>query len=1081
MTEDPCWYKDAVIYQLHVRSFYDSDDDGYGDFEGLRQKLPYLESLGVNALWLLPFYESPLRDDGYDVADYDEILPVHGTRDDFQRFLDEAHERGMRVFTEMVLNHTSDQHAWFQEARRPGSPKRDWYVWSDTADKYRGVRIIFQDFEHSNWTWDPVAKAYYWHRFYRHQPDLNWDNPEVEQALHEVVFRWLDMGVDGVRLDAIPYLYQREDTTCENLPETLDAIRRLRAAIEKRYGPGKALLAEANMWPEDTLPYFGDGDGVQMAFNFPIMPRLYMAMRREDRRPILEMLRLTEGIPESAQWVLFLRNHDELTLEMVTDEERDYMYASYATDSQYRINLGIRRRLTPLMGGERGRVELLNALLLSLPGSPVIYYGDEIGMGDNTFLGDRNGVRTPMQWNADRNAGFSRAPHHRLFLPPISEGRYSYHFINAEEQDRDPHSLLNFTRRLLSLRNRYAGVFGRGDFVPLLTDNRKVLVFLRRHQDTTILVVANLSRFPQHTDLPLEGYEGKEPVELFGLTSFPVIQGDTYPMMIGPHSFYWFEIRTPVADTRSELPPPPVPVELPAIRLQGGLETMLVDTLLEGNSREDLEKLLPGYLARQRWYPSDHADAVTVVDAVRLVAGDRPTYLTILSVQRDRQSDLYFLPLALLDLSRAEELMQTRPQACLAWLRNGGENLLLADATGTETFWRWLLERWRHEWKGRSLKGTFQAWWDDDSVDPGEDEVHLLGVEQTNSAAIVGNAFAKLYRRLSEGPNPEVEILRHFKDDGFRFAPRLLGRLTLRRRYAEYALGVAQEALEDGQDAWEGAVDEFHLYLQRVHEVTLPDRAEDDPEVVQGWLESVGHEVLQLASALGARTATMHLSLAAGQGELKPEPTTRLGLEEFARTLLTELDETWKQAREAGLDVADEVWEALRAGIVGLDTLEGTWSRIRIHGDLHLGQVMQHQDELYLLDFEGEPARSLAERRAKDQALRDVAGMLRSLEYAGLTALRTHTPEDDGDDEVAWTWVLVDSAKSTFLDAYVIMAEEAPFLPPEPARTAMLFAYELQKVLYEVRYELGHRPGWVWIPAEGLRRLARNVPADEQG
>jgi maltose alpha-D-glucosyltransferase / alpha-amylase len=1071
MTQDPHWYKDAVIYQLHVRSFYDSNDDGFGDFEGLRQKLPYLESLGVNALWLLPFFESPLRDDGYDVADYEKILPVHGTVEDFQRFLDEAHERGMRVFTEMVLNHTSDQHRWFQEARIPGSAKRDWYVWSDTADKYRGVRIIFQDFEHSNWTWDPVAKAYYWHRFYRHQPDLNWDNPEVEQALHQVVFQWLDMGVDGVRLDAIPYLYQREGTSCENLPETLAAIRRLRAAVEGRYGPGKALLAEANMWPEDTLPYFGDGDGVQMAFNFPIMPRLYMALRREDRRPILEMLKLTEDIPADAQWVLFLRNHDELTLEMVTDEERDYMYASYATDSQYRINLGIRRRLTPLMGGERKRIELLNALVLSLRGSPVVYYGDELGMGDNTFLGDRNGVRTPMQWNSDRNAGFSRAEHHRLFLPPISEGRYSYRFINAEAQDRDPHSLLNFMRRLLSLRNQYASVFGRGEFVPLDADNRKVLVYLRRFEDTTILIVANLSRFPQQTNIPLGDYSGQQPVELFGLTAFPIIENETYSVMVGPHGFYWFEIRTPVRESRSDLPPPPVSLEIPRIKLAGGLETVLIDTLLEGNAREELEKVLPSFLARQRWYPSDHADSATIIDAVRLVAGERPTYLTLVTVRRGELTELYFLPLALLDPARAEELIQERPQACVAWLRNGTE-VLLADATGTRTFWLWLLELWRDEWKGRSLKSTFQAAWLGETTVQHQPKVHLLGVEQSNSAAIVGGVFAKLYRRLTEGPNPEVEILRHLTSSGFGFTPKLQGTLTLHRRYRELALGVAQQALEGGRDAWQEAVEEFHLYLQRVHEVALPDRAAAEPSVVRGWLESVGNEVLELAHALGTRTATMHLALAGATGDLAPEPTTEDDLKALSAAILAELETTRRLARDARLNIAPEVWAALRAQLSTLAKLKGGWSRIRIHGDFHLGQVMRHQDELYMLDFEGEPARSLQERRAKDQAVRDVAGMLRSLEYAGLTALRTHT-EDDDEDVLAWMWVLVNTARASFLETYSIVAEGAAFVPPDAAWPAMLFAAELQKVLYEIRYELGHRPEWVWIPVEGLRRLAR--------
>ena len=499
---DPLWYKDAVIYELHVRSFYDSNNDGFGDFQGLREKLPYLDSLGVNTLWLLPFLESPLKDDGYDTADYLRILPVHGTMEDFEAFVEEAHGRGMRVITELVLNHTSDQHPWFQEARDPRSPKHDWYVWSETTEKYQEARIIFTDTEMSNWTWDRQAGKYYWHRFFSHQPDLNYDNPDVREALKEIMFFWLDKGVDGLRLDAVPYLYEREGTNCENLPETIDYIKRLRQAIEERYGPGRVLLAEANQWPEDTLPYFGDGDGVQMAFNFPIMPRLYMALRRENRRPFVEMLEFTEDIPEEAQWAIFLRNHDELTLEMVTDEERDYMYHEYAADDRFRINVGIRRRLAPLLGGERRRIELMNALLFSLKGSPIIYYGDEIGMGDDPFLGDRNGVRTPMQWSPDKNGGFSRAPHHKLFMPPINRGQYSYEFVNVENAEEDPHSLLHFMRRLIALRQQHKHTFGRGSFELLPVENQSILAFLREYEDNRILVVANLSRFVQSVELP---------------------------------------------------------------------------------------------------------------------------------------------------------------------------------------------------------------------------------------------------------------------------------------------------------------------------------------------------------------------------------------------------------------------------------------------------------------------------------------------------------------------------------------------------------------------------------------------------
>src|SRR5687767_7684823 len=495
--DDPLWYKDAVIYQAHVRAFFDSTNDGIGDFAGLMQKLEYLQGLGVNALWLLPFYPSPLRDDGYDIADYQNIHPNYGTMDDFERFMTEAHRRDLRVITELVINHTSDQHPWFQAARRApaGSPEREFYVWSETNRKYDGVRIIFTDTETSNWSWDDTAKAYYWHRFFHHQPDLNFDNPEVLRAVNRVMQFWLDRGVDGLRLDAVPYLIEREGTICEHLEETHTVLRKIRRALDERYGD-RMLLAEANQWPADVRPYFGDGDECHMAFHFPLMPRMFMAVRREDRTPIVEIMARTPRIPENCQWAIFLRNHDELTLEMVTDEERDYMYREYARDKRMRINIGIRRRLAPLMDNGRRQMELMNALLMSMPGTPIVYYGDEIGMGDNIYLGDRNGVRTPMQWTGDRNAGFSRADPARLYSPLIVDPPYGYHGINVEAQERTKTSLLRWMRRLIGVRKKYRA-FGRGTFEVLHPNNRAVLVFLRRYESETILCVNNLSRYAQ--------------------------------------------------------------------------------------------------------------------------------------------------------------------------------------------------------------------------------------------------------------------------------------------------------------------------------------------------------------------------------------------------------------------------------------------------------------------------------------------------------------------------------------------------------------------------------------------------------
>ncbi len=540
LEDDPLWYKDAIIYELHVRAFYDSNDDGIGDFAGLTQKLDYLQDLGITAVWLLPFYPSPLRDDGYDIADYTAVHPSYGTVNDFRAFLREAHRRSIRVIPELVLNHTSDQHAWFQRARRarPGSPARKFYVWNDTTEKYKEARIIFKDFETSNWTWDPFANQYYWHRFYHHQPDLNFESADVRRSLLAVVNFWLGMGVDGMRLDAVPYLYERDGTNCENLPETHQFLKNLRKKVDERFRH-RMLLAEANQWPEDAIAYFGSGDECHMAFHFPVMPRMFMALRMEDRFPIIDILAQTPPIPETCQWALFLRNHDELTLEMVTDEERDYMYRAYAHDPQMRVNLGIRRRLASLLGKDWNRIELMNALLFSLPGTPVLYYGDEIAMGDNIYLGDRNSVRTPMQWSADRNAGFSKASPHRLYLPIVIDPESHYEAFNVEAQQNNPHSMLWWMKRLIAMRKRYKA-FGRGTLEFLYPENHRVLAFIRRYQDEIILVIANLSRFVQYAGLDLSAFRGTSPVELFGRAQLPPIGDAPYFLTLGPHAFYWF-------------------------------------------------------------------------------------------------------------------------------------------------------------------------------------------------------------------------------------------------------------------------------------------------------------------------------------------------------------------------------------------------------------------------------------------------------------------------------------------------------------------------------------------------------------
>ena len=1106
---DPLWYKDAVIYELHVRSFYDSDNDGCGDFQGLREKLPYLDSLGVNTLWLLPFLESPLEDDGYDTADYFKVLPVHGDLDDFKAFLDEAHARGMRVITELVLNHTSDQHPWFQEARDPASDKHDWYVWSETDEKYDDVRIIFTDTEDSNWAWDQKAQKYYWHRFFSHQPDLNYDNPEVRAKMKEVMFFWFDMGVDGLRLDAVPYLYEREGTNSENLPETIAYVKELRAAVEARYGPGKVLLGEANQWPEDTLPYFGENaedqsTGVQMAYNFPIMPRMYMALQRENRRPLMEMLNRTNDIPDDAQWALFLRNHDELTLEMVTDEERDYMYHEYAADDRFRINVGIRRRLAPLLGGERRRIELMTALLFSLKGSPILYYGDEIGMGDDPFLGDRNGVRTPMQWSPDKNGGFSGASHHKLFMPPINRGQYSYEFVNVENAEEDAHSLLHFMRRLIALRQQHKKIFGRGTFTLLPVENQSILAFTRAYEGEQILVVVNLSRFVQSVHLePSADLEGLVPVELFGQSAFPPIENDKYHLTIGPHHFYWFKLvpeekSQKDASSRRDIrvaETGPNGHKLPVLPVAEGLQNLLVPTMAQDRGPEQLESLLPDYITNQRWFGAkgEVIVDVSVEDAVRLQT-DPVMYISVLHVELEHDDAFYTLPLMAAPADDAASILDDHPSAALAWLEidDSGKRKLVYDATVSPQFWKTLFRWWQGGGKGRSLKGVYKAQPSEAARGEEPESIELLNAEQSNTSAIVnGDYFVKMYRRLECGPNPEKELLDHLTNVGFTFSPRLHGTISFRRAERQYTLGILQEALPVETDGWTYALSATSRFLDRVENSTFPREqartsglpapltnwASEAPREtsVPVWLEEVAPEMISLARVLGVRSAEMHYALAqADAPDLCPQETPEDTDAQFAEQLRTELEKTRALLNRHDDLPAEEippeaVLKAAEERIAVLRTVNAPHQHIRIHGDYHLGQLLRGEGGFYILDFEGEPARPLHERRRCDSALRDVAGMLRSLEYAVLAAWEDRTDSDP--DYAPWLDALLRWADVMFLNAYTDTVEDAPFLPPAPERYSYLWGYLFQKATYEIRYELNHRPGWTWLPLRGLRRL----------
>ncbi len=1126
--EDPLWYKDAVLYEVHVRAFADSDGDGMGDFRGLTAKLDYLEQLGVTAIWLLPFYPSPWRDDGYDISDYTSVHPAYGDLADFKTFLREAHRRGLKVITELVVNHTSDQHPWFERARRaePGSAARNVYVWSDDPKKYADARIIFKDFEASNWTWDPVANAYYWHRFFHHQPDLNFDDPRVHKSLFQALDFWMELGVDGMRLDAVPYLFEREGTNCENLPETHDFLRQLRAHVDAHF-KHRMLLAEANQWPDDSIAYFGDGDECQMAFHFPVMPRLFMAIRLEDRFPVIDILQQTPPIPESCQWATFLRNHDELTLEMVTDEDRDYMYRVYAQDPRARINLGIRRRLAPLLGNDRRRIELMNGLLFSLPGAPVLYYGDEIGMGDNIYLGDRNGVRTPMQWSSDRNAGFSRANPQRLYLPVIVDAEYHYEAVNVEAQHANQHSLLWWTRRLIALRKRHRA-FSRGSLAFLQPQNHRVLAFLRQHEGETILVVANLSRFVQHADLNLAAFDGATPVELFGRNRFPPIGKPCYPLTLGPHSFYWFALE-PAATAGIER----AAGALPRIALDdfegGGWESVL-----SGTGRARLEAALPAVLAARRWFggKARTVRAVRLTEAVPLggrwvgdgADGEDGAFLALLDVDyTETETESYALPLAFASGARADAIQAASPQAVVARLAGGEEAGILYDALFDPAFAQILFDAIarRRRFKGdddeSELTASPSAAFRRLSTEAGAAaaEPAVLGAEQSNTSVVFGDRFIlKLFRRLDEGINPDLEIGRFLTEKaGFAHTAPIAGAIELRRPgFREPAtVAVLHRFVANEGDAWRYTLDVLGRFIERSlagppadEPAAVGDAGEALLDLAERQLPHAAQEILGSYSAsierLGERTAELHLALsspaAAETPELAPEPFSLLYQRSLYQSLRGAAGRTLELLAQRTPSLPAALRPAAAALLAGRERLLERFSgllgakietlRIRTHGDYHLGQVLHTGRDFVILDFEGEPTRPLSERRLKRSALRDVAGMLRSLQYATHAALaeelrRGAVPEGTLPAVerrlAAWErW-----AGAAFLGAYLRRARAggAAFLPASRADLALLLdVFLLEKAVYELAYELNNRPDWAAIPLAGIARLlALDMPS----
>ncbi|HEX9879722.1 MAG TPA: maltose alpha-D-glucosyltransferase, partial [Candidatus Binatia bacterium] len=1098
------WYKDAVIYQLHVRAFSDSNGDGIGDFVGLAQKLDYLQDVGVTAIWLLPFYPSPLRDDGYDISDYTDVHPNYGTLQDFRHFLEEAHGRGLRVITELVVNHTSDQHAWFQRAREasPGSNARNYYVWSDTPEKYQDARIVFKDFEPSNWTWDSVAKAYYWHRFYSHQPDLNFDNPEVGKALFNVLDFWLDMGVDGMRLDAVPYLYEREGTSCENLPETHAFLKELRRYVDSKY-KNRMLLAEANQWPEDAVTYFGQGDECHMAFHFPVMPRLFMAIHMEDHYPIIDILDQTPQIPETCQWATFLRNHDELTLEMVTDEDRDYMYKVYASDPQARINLGIRRRLAPLLGGHRRKIELMNSLLFALPGSPVIYYGDEIGMGDNIYLGDRNGVRTPMQWSADRNAGFSRANPQRLYSPVIIDPEYHYEATNVETEQQNQHSLLWWMKRLLLLRKRYHA-FGRGSIEFLTPANRKILAFVRRLDEEVILVVANLSRFVQFVELDLSAYKGMVPVELFGHVDFPPIGELPYLVTFGPHAFYWFRLE------------PPRAVEVKAAEVEAALPLLEVsdswDGIFLGRAGMTLERALPAYLAKCRWFGGKARPVrqLRVVETIPFPMDSARAVLTALEVQYSGGvPETYLMPLTFASGERAAEVLQSAPTAvvCRVHIKGkfGESEGIVYDALFDAAFDRFLVDAIarRRRFKGKSGEVAAiptQVFRRLVGSKDGDLNPSVSKAEQSNTSVIYGDRLIlKMFRRMQEGINPDLEIGRFLTEKGsFPHIPPLAGALEYRRNGGEpVTVGILQALVANQGDAWRYTLDSLGRFFQDAltreppegEKITLP--VEHLVDLTDGEVPNLAQDAigpyLESARLLGQRTGELHVALASDSKDpaFAPEPFTAFNRRSLYQSMRTLADQSLSllAARLKGLreDVRPDAEKVLalerdifrRFQLLADQKISAM--RIRCHGDYHLGQVLYTGKDFVIIDFEGEPVRPVSQRRLKGSPLRDVAGMLRSFHYATVSLLKSGDLRPEDVPKLEWwghfwyLWVSV-----TFLKSYFEAAGKAEFLPGSRDELKILLdLHLLEKAAYELAYELNNRPDWVNVPLRGILELVR--------
>ena len=1086
---DPLWFKDAIIYELSVRAFFDSNNDGVGDFQGIIQKLDYLEDLGINTIWLLPFYPSPLKDDGYDVTDHMEVHPDYGNLADFKAFLKAAHARNIRVVIELVLNHTSDQHMWFKRARKakPGSRFREFYVWSDTAEKYKDARVIIQGEESGNWTWDPEAKAYYWHRFYRHQPELNYDNPEVQLEIIKIVDFWMKIGIDGFRLASVPFLFEEEGTNCENLPQTHAFLRKIRSHVDKHY-KNKVLIAEANLWPEDAAAYFGDGKECHMNFNYPLMPRLFLGLRTEDSYPIIDIIEQTPETPPHSQWALFLRNHDELGLEMVTEEEKDYLFKAYATDTNTKFNIGIRRRLAPMLNNDRRKIELLYTILFSLPGTPVIYYGDEIGMGDNIYLGDRHGVRTPMQWNMNLNAGFSNTNPQQLYLPVITDPVYRFESVNVATQDENPSSLMYWMRNVIAMRKRLQ-VFGRGAMKFIDTNNNKVLCFLRSDEKQRIIVVANLSQFSQATTLNLSEFKDCDVTEVFSQNRFMNVGEGQYAITVSPYGYFWFQL-----DYADRVEKSNGNAELTIVKTEISWEKLFNNY----NEQRTFErKILPPFMRKCRWFggKAKTISKIGIHKVIPLKIEGETYYLTLIEVHYvQRLPELYFLPMTFVLADNILDKVEYTAQSVIARAEIQGKTGFILDSSYDKRFRDYLLVSMDKKIRLKQEDGVLEfnsSVFNKITVKPNAVDSKILKAEQSNTSIIYNDQyFFKFYRKIEKEINPDLEIVRFLSENtSFANSPRYAGSIEFKDNEGKtIVFGLLQEKVENQGEAWGMATDSVGRFFERVilkaKNEKIPKlvnkpaiQFDEAPELIQ---EFIGRGFYERVVRLGQRTAEMHLALASDKSTPAFEPETftanyqrslyssfrKLVRDRFnlLETSLPKLDVDTRELAKKVLELESSVLECFSE--VYQVKMDGI--KTRIHGDYHLGQVLFTGKDFVIIDFEGEPGFSFSERRLKKSPMKDVAGMMRSFHYAAFGKILLNENYRDRDLAFLESWAeqWQHYVSRFYLGAYMERMGMGTNLSEENNMLIRIFLIE--KAIYELGYELNGRPDWVNIPLRGI-------------